>query len=197
MDSRRTSRGRGALEQALERGLRVDLEREEAAALRDAGGAHLGGAAGARVPCGKAEGLGEAPRGIDREHEGAPPAARGRQAERRRERRLPDAPGPGEDDQLLAVEPGAEVERWSREGRRRREVLCFPEQARGRSASGGFPRGAAAFSSKVVRNAEKNSRGLPRLTSAVRLAGRRAPGPFEEIFPSPLRTLRLRSPESR
>src|ERR1019366_1174084 len=117
---------RGAREEALEGGPGVDLKREEAAALRDAGGAHLGGAAGPRVPFGNAEGLREAPRGIDGEHEGAPPAARGRKAERGRESRFPDAPWSGEDDQLLVVEPRAEIEGVRPRKKRREEFSVFP-----------------------------------------------------------------------
>ena len=91
----------------------------------------------------KAEGLGEAPRGIDGEDEGAAPAARGRQAERGRERRLPDAPGSGEDDQLLAgrARGGGRERLDPGKKEKKRDFLLSRAPAR-RRASGGPSREA-------------------------------------------------------
>ena len=64
----------------------------------------------AAVGGGEAESLGEAPGRVHRENERPPPAPRRGEADGGGERRLPDAAGAGQHDELLAVQPGAEVE---------------------------------------------------------------------------------------
>jgi hypothetical protein len=113
---------RHAREEALERRLRVDLEGEELPLARQARHAHgdgLSAPAACRV---EVEGLREAPRRVDGEDERAPPAPRGGEADGGGKRRLPDAAGAGQHDELLPVEPGGEVEMrrtGNEEGRRR------------------------------------------------------------------------------
>ena len=110
MDAPERVGARHAREEALERRLRVDLEGEELPAARQARHAHGDGLAAAAVRGIEAKSLREAPRRVHREDERPPPAPRGGEADGGGERRLPDAAGAGEDDQLLAVQPGGEVE---------------------------------------------------------------------------------------
>ncbi len=110
VDAPERLRARDAREEALERGLRVDLEGAEAPAARQARHAHRDGLAAPRIGGVETERLREAAGRVHGQDERPPPAPRRGEPDGGRERRLPDAAGARQDDQLLSVEPGAEVE---------------------------------------------------------------------------------------